>query len=207
MLLAIPGADVRRRTALMENVLRFRHAMFVEEKGWNELQRPDRLERDPFDDGHAVYHVCLRDDEVVSYQRLLPTTRPHLLTDVPGDLCRTRPPRGPPILEWTRFCVAPGWRDFHLHPDGPFLELAQGVVEWGLACAIDTVTVAIDWRLMVVATQLRFFARPLGFQKGIGRDEGVALRMSFNRETRETIHEARGRSAPVLAESALDAAA
>ena len=206
MLLAIPGSDVSRRSALMESVIRFRHAIFVEEKGWSDLQRPDRLERDPFDDEHAVHHVCLRDDEIVGYQRLLPTSRPHLLSDVPGDLRRARPPRGPRIPEWTRFCVAPGCRDFRRHPDGPFLELAQGVVEWGLVCAIDTVTVAIDWRLLVLATQLRFFARPLGFPKGIGRDEEVALRMSFNRKTLETIHEARGCSAPVLAESALDAA-
>ena len=122
MLLAIPGADVRRRTALMEKVLRFRHAIFVEEKGCNDLQRPDRLEGDPFDDERAVHHLCLRDDEIF-------------------------------------------------------------------------------------ATQLRFFARQLGFPKGIGRDGGVALRKSFNRETLETIHEARGCGAPVLAARALDAAA
>ena len=207
MLLAIPGADVSRRTALMENVLRFRHAIFVEEKGCNDLQRPDGLERDPFDDERAVHHACLRDDEIVGYQRLRPTTRPHLLTDVVGDPFRPRPPRGPRILEWTRFCVAPGWRDFRRRPDGPFLELAQGVVEWGLARGIDTVTVVIDRRLMVIAMQLRFFARLLGFPKRIGRDEGVALRMSFNRETLETIHEARGCSRRRVAESALDAAA
>jgi N-acyl-L-homoserine lactone synthetase len=66
--------------------------------------------------------------------------------------------------------------------DGPFLELAQGVVEWGMAHRVNTVTVAMDWRLMVIAMQLRFFVRPLGFPKRIGRDEVVALRMSFNRE-------------------------
>ena len=68
-------------------------------------------------------------------------------------------------------------------------------------------TVVIDRRLMVIAMQLRFFARPLGFPKRIGRNEGVVLRMSFNRETLETIHEARGCGAPVLAARALDAAA
>ncbi|WP_214703865.1 hypothetical protein, partial [Escherichia coli] len=57
--------------------------------------------------------------------------------------------------------------------DSPFLELAQGKVEWGMANRVDTVTVAIDWRLMVIAMQLRFFVRPLGFPKRIGRDEVV----------------------------------
>ena len=51
---------------------------------------------------------------------------------------------------------------------------------------------------MVVAMQLRFFVRPLGFPKRIGRDEVVALRMSFNRETLTTIQQARGCDDPVL---------
>lgn len=85
--------------------------------------------------------------------------------------------------------------------------MAQGVVEWGMAHRVDTVTVAIDWRLMVIAMQLRFFVRPLGFPKRIGRDEVVALRMSFNRETLETIREARGSGEPVLTEFAVPTAA
>ena len=63
---------------------------------------------------------------------------------------------------------------------------------------VDTVTVAIDWRLMVVAMQLRFFVRPLGFPKRLGRDEILAVRMSFNRETLAAIHAARGSTDPVL---------
>jgi acyl-homoserine lactone synthase len=51
---------------------------------------------------------------------------------------------------------------------------------------------------MVIAMQLRFFVRPLGFPKRIGRDEVVALRMSFNRETLATIRQARGCDDPVL---------
>jgi acyl-homoserine lactone synthase len=199
MLLVITGADVHRHSALMERVFRFRHSIFVEEKGWRDLRQPDGLERDRFDDAHAIHHICLRGDEIVGYQRLLPTTRPHLLSDVLTDLCRARAPRGPKIFEWTRFCVAPGWRDLRPKPDGPFLELTQGVVEWGLARRVDTVTVAIDWRLMVIAMQLRFFVRSLGFPKRIGRDEVVALCMSFSRETLETIQRARGCNGSVLA--------
>jgi acyl-homoserine lactone synthase len=207
MLMVIPGSDISRHAALMDRVFRFRHSIFVDEKAWTELRQADGLERDQFDDENAVHHVCLRGNEIVGYQRLLPTTRPHLLTDVLSDLCREPPPTGPRVFEWTRFCVAPGWRDLRPRPDGPFLELAQGVVEWGLAHRVDTVTVVIDWRLMVIAMQLRFFAQPLGFPKKIGRDEVVALRMSFNHETLGTIHEARGSKASVLSEMPLPTAA
>ena len=198
MLMVIPGSDISRHATLMDRVFRFRHAIFVEEKGWTELRQPNGLERDRFDDVHAIHHICLRGDEIVGYQRLLPTNRPHLLSDVLADLCHRRPPRGPRVFEWTRFCVAPGSREMRPRADGPFLELAQGVVEWGMAHRVDTVTVAIDWRLMVIAMQLRFFVRPLGFPKRIGRDEVVALRMSFNRETLATLRQARGCDEPVL---------
>jgi acyl-homoserine lactone synthase len=198
MLLSFPGTQISSHQNLMDRAFRFRHAVFVDEKGWTDLQRPDGLERDQFDDEHAVHQICLRNDEIVGYQRLLPTTRPHLLTEVLGHLCKSKPPRGPRVFEWTRFCVAPGYRELRPKPNGPFLELAQGVVEWGLAHRVDTVTVAIDWRLMVIAMQLRFFVRPLGFPQRIGRDEVVALRMSFNRETLATIRRARGCEDPVL---------
>lgn len=207
MLMVISGSDISRHATLMDRVFRFRHSIFVEEKGWTDLRQPDGLERDRFDDAHAVHHVCLRGDEIVGYQRLLPTTRPHLLSDVLSDLCRRQPPRGPRVFEWTRFCVAAGSREMRPRADGPFLELAQGVVEWGMAHRVDTVTVAIDWRLMMIAMQLRFFVRPLGFPKRIGRDEVVALRMAFNRETLATIQQARGCDEPVLPNLPLPTAA
>jgi acyl-homoserine lactone synthase len=201
MLLCIPGSHSSRHKDLLKRAFRFRHAIFVEEKGWEDLRRADGLERDSFDDEHAIHQICLRGDEIVGYQRLLPTTRPHLLTEVLGHLCKSKPPRGPRIFEWTRFCVAPSHRELRPKPHGPFLELAQGVLEWGMARRVDAVTVAIDWRLMVIAMQLRFFVRPLGFPKKIGRDEIVALRMSFNWETLATIREARGSGDAVLPSS------
>lgn len=201
MLTVVDRGNIDRHRDLLDRAFRFRHDVFVDEKGWDDLRRPDGFERDQFDDEHAVHHILLRDDEIVGYQRLLPTMRPHLLTTVLSDLCHTKPPRGPRVAEWTRFCVAPGHREARPRANGVFLELAQGVVEWGMGANVDTVTVAIDWRLMVIAMQLRFFVRPLGFPKRLGRDEIVALRMSFNRETLATIHEARGSSDLVLGSS------
>lgn len=198
MIISMSGSEARQHADVMERAYRFRHAIFVDEKGWEDLRQTDALERDRFDDEHAIHQICMRNNEIVGYQRLLPTTRPHLLTDVLRHLCKRAPPRGPRVFEWTRFCVAPGHHELRPKANGPFLELAQGVVEWGVANRVDTVTVAIDWRLMVVAIQLRFFVRPLGYPQRIGKDEVVALRMSFNRETLATIRDARGRHDAVL---------
>ena len=198
MLKVVSGWEPSQHATLMGRVHRFRHTIFVEEKGWQDLRRADGLERDQFDDVHALHQICSRGDDIVGYQRLLPTIRPHLLTDVLGDLCRRPPPRGPRIFEWTRFCVARSHRELRPSGDSPFLELAQGVVEWGMTNNVNTLTVAIDWRLMVIAMQLRFFVKPLGFPKRIGRDEVVALSMSFESETLDAIHQARGCEDSVL---------
>ncbi|WP_244442351.1 acyl-homoserine-lactone synthase [Bradyrhizobium sp. OHSU_III] len=85
MLMVIPGSDIGRHAALMDRAFRFRHAIFVDEKGWSDLRQPDGRECDRFDDAYAIHHVCLRGDDIVGYQRLLPTTRPHLLSDVLTD--------------------------------------------------------------------------------------------------------------------------
>jgi acyl-homoserine lactone synthase len=129
MLKVIPGSDVSRHTALMDRAFRFRPAVFVEEKGWEDLRQPDGRERDRFHDPHAIHQVCIRGDKIVGYQRLPSTTRPHLLNHVLTDLCRRRPPRGPRVFEWTRFCVAHGHREMRPRSDSPFLELAPGLVE------------------------------------------------------------------------------
>lgn len=75
--------------------------------------------------------------------------------------------------------------------DGLFLELAQAVVDWALAHR-NTVSVTIGWRLMVIAMQVHLFVRPLGLPKRIERGEVAGLRMSFNRDTRQPISNARG---------------
>lgn len=34
MLMVIPGSDISRHATLMDRVFRFRHSIFVDEKGW-----------------------------------------------------------------------------------------------------------------------------------------------------------------------------
>lgn len=192
MLIVVPGSELSRQQALMDRAFRFRHAVFVEEQGRVNFHGSDERERDQFDDENAVHQICLRKGEIAGYQRLLPTTRPDLLTEVLEDLCREVPPTGPAVYEWTRLCVARPHRDLRLPVnESVFLELALGIVEWSMTHDIHTVTVAIDPRLMVITMQLGFFVRPLGFPKRVGQEEVVALRMSFNRQTLARLHEAR----------------
>ena len=66
----------------MEQAYRLRHKVFVEEAKWIDLAKPDGREIDQFDNQHAVHMLYVDDGKVLGYQRMLPTTRPHLLSDV-----------------------------------------------------------------------------------------------------------------------------
>ncbi len=198
MLKIVYGKDIERHHELMSDVFRFRHRIFVEEKGWSDLANPLGEESDQFDDEHTVHQILLHDDEIIGYQRLIPTIRPHLLTSVLSHLCADPTPCGPSVYEWTRFCLEPARRETFPRRNGAFLLLAQGVVEWGLANRVRTATVVIDARLVVIGMQLRFKIKPLGFPKRLGREDVVALEMGFNEETLATIHAARGTDASII---------
>ncbi|MGO7163528.1 hypothetical protein ACCS78_30340 [Rhizobium johnstonii] len=71
----------------MEKIWRFRHEQFVERLGWEALRRNDGLEIDQFDHDRALH------------TRLLPTTEPHLSSDVYPQIMKGQAwPRSPEIV-------------------------------------------------------------------------------------------------------------
>ncbi len=106
MLKVISGDRTGCQRSVMDAVWRFRHRCFVEELGWEELRRPDGRERDAFDTPETIHMVLMSESDIVGYSRLLPTDRPHLLSEVFPNLAAKGPrPRGPRIFEWGR-CAA-----------------------------------------------------------------------------------------------------
>lgn len=69
------------------------------------------MEIDAFDTCDAIYLLGLDDDSnIAGGARLVPTLRPHLLSELYPMLAREQPPRGVDIYEWTRFFIAPSLR-------------------------------------------------------------------------------------------------
>ncbi len=96
----------------MEQAYRLRHRVFVDEMKWTDLTKPDGREIDRFDDEHAARMLYIGGNgRVLGYQRMLPSTRPHLLSDVLSKRCEDERPVGPHIWEWTRYCVEPAHRE------------------------------------------------------------------------------------------------
>jgi acyl homoserine lactone synthase len=94
--------------ALYDQLLQYRHEIFVRRLGWDLPGRaPKRArEEDEFDTSHTVYLAATRGGHVVGCARLLPTTQPYLLEHVFPDLLGGEPvPRARGVWELSRFAA------------------------------------------------------------------------------------------------------
>src|SRR4051812_3456033 len=108
----LSGHAATENAALMDKVYRFRHDFFVGHLKWEACRKPDQREIDVFDTPDCWHVIGIERGEIVSYSRLLPTTRPHLQTHLyPEILKGAASPCGPHIYEWTRCAVAPSKRE------------------------------------------------------------------------------------------------
>jgi acyl-homoserine lactone synthase len=183
MLYIVTSENIDSYREEMEQAFRLRHRVFVEEKGWTDLAREEGREIDQFDNEHAVHMVYVDGGRVFGYQRMLPTTGPHLLSDVMPQLCEGEPPVSPHIWEWTRYCVEAGHRERGRILSPVANVLLAGVVEWGLATDVDTIIIEMNplWLLRLV--QLHFRVTPLGVPMTIDGEEVVAVSASFDHRT------------------------
>ena len=176
----------------MEQAFRLRHKVFVEEVGWTELAKPDGREIDQFDTEHAVHMLYIEKGEVLGYQRMLPSTRPHILSDVTPQLCQVDPPVGFHIWECSRHCVAPDHRK-----KGRFVSpianvLLSGMVEWGMDNGVSIAIIEdIPFR-MIHFVQLHFRICPLGVPKKVGNHDLIAFMVSFDQRTLQRLRVCRG---------------
>ncbi len=185
----------------MEQVFRLRHQIFVEERGWHDLAKPDGREIDQFDTPHAVHVLAIEDGEVQGYSRLLPTTRPHLLSDVLPELCEVERPSGHQIWEWSRQAISRSQRSRGKFLNPVIVSLMSGMVEWGLAHGISQFVVEVPPIYVLHLIQLHFRAQPLGLPKAISGEDVVAVAAAFDVRTLARLNQLRGTTASALAPS------
>lgn len=83
-----------------------RKRVFIDLLKWDLPVCDNAYELDRFDEPGAVYLiVSAADGSHRASARLLPTTRPHLLSAIFPDLCADAPPTGATVREITRFCL------------------------------------------------------------------------------------------------------
>jgi len=141
-------------SGIYRQVAGYRYKVFVENLGWD-LHAPDGLEQDQFDRPDTIYVAARNDEgEVCGCARLLPTTRPYLLSEVfPQLLNGAMPPRSTEIWELSRFAAV----DFNTPDQSPLRQMSSDIAIALLQAAIDCAAKNGAKRLITVS--------PLGIER------------------------------------------
>jgi acyl-homoserine lactone synthase len=166
----------------LRSMFEARKRVFVDLLKWDVPVLEGRYELDQFDDEHAVYLIVHGEEgEHLGSARLLKTVRPHLLDTLFADLCAAPPPRGPNVLEITRFCLdrrLPAPRRLAVRN-----RIVSALAQYALRRGISTYTgvAELGWLQQILA--FGWACRPLGLPKVIdGRTLG-ALRIEISGKT------------------------
>jgi acyl-homoserine lactone synthase len=142
-----------------DEFLRRRHDAFVRQKHWRP-ESPDGRELDQFDSDAAIYLLGIEDGRVVTSARLIPTSAPHLVSEVFPHLCeQTGVPRRPDYAEWTRTFVADG-ADRSIR--GAITQISCAVMEYALQEGLAAVGGIQKTYFMSFHGRLGWIARPCG---------------------------------------------
>ncbi|MGN8097854.1 acyl-homoserine-lactone synthase [Methylobacterium sp. 22177] len=202
MIHVITASNAEKERFLLEQAWRFRHKIFVEEMGWAAIARDDGREIDEFDDEHAVHLLAMTDGEMVGYSRLLPTTRPYVLSTHLRDLCEGPTPSAPHIVEWSRIGVADCARISGRRLNPTALALLTAIVEWGLVRGLRGFVSEMPTSWLLRLLQLHIHALPLGLPRVIDGTEIVAVNASFDARSLRQLQAVRGTTESVLAPGA-----
>ncbi|MBO0734596.1 MAG: GNAT family N-acetyltransferase [Methylocapsa sp.] len=183
----------------MDQAYQLRHKVFVEEMGCKNRARPDRREIDQFDTKRAVNMLYIERGEVLGYQRLLPTTHPHVLSEMMPQLCDVEAPAGADIWEISCHCVARRYRAGGQFSNLVANALGAGLIEWGLECGITKFVIEVEPAAILPLIQLHFKPMPLGLPKKIGGKDIIALTLTYDDRTLDRLREMRGTRRRALA--------
>jgi acyl-homoserine lactone synthase len=182
---------------LVDEAMRIRHTVFVEEKGWSSLRREDGRDIDQFDTPATVYHIAVVNGEVAGGQRFNQTTRPHLLSDVHPGLCARPYIRAPHCWEWSRYSVARKFRR-----DDIFCDVAStlliAALEWGEANGVTRLVLEFHPLWITRFLELDFTVKPLGLPQVFDGEPAVAVELGWSEHTYQRMLELRGIHPPVL---------
>jgi acyl-homoserine lactone synthase len=180
----------------LEEQFRIRHDIYVGERRWMALEKPDGREVDQFDNEDAVYLLALDEGHVIGGTRLVPTLSPHLMADVFPFLANVEGiQRGPDIVEWTRIFVVPA----HRGRDSKILHtVLAGMLEYCLREEITAITVVMETWWLPRFLELGWEVKPLGLPAVIDGMSCVGTMISVTEAAWRNTLAFRGIRGPVL---------
>lgn len=183
MTIQIETFPVPLATELSRAMHQERKRVFHDTMRWDVALINGRYEVDEFDTKHALYFMRADDDgALLGSFRLLPSVRPHMVSDVFAHLCDDGEfPRGANVWEITRACVTPSIRAIDRLKVRN--QLISACVDFALTNGIDTYTcvVSAGWLAQVLA--MGWVVEPLGFPRPVDGVLTAALRIAIDRTT------------------------
>jgi N-acyl-L-homoserine lactone synthetase len=184
----VTGAGDVRHTALIDSMHRDRKRVFVDWLHWNVPVTDGKYEIDQFDTSDAVYLVEACGHRHLASIRLLPTTKPHLMSEVFPVLCAEGVPTGSDVWELTRFCISPDVEKTEAYRLRDLMWTAS--VEYALTHGIRKLTCATHLQFLSQILAAGWETEPLGLPQVI---DGAAVGAVLFRITTATLEESRRR--------------
>jgi acyl-homoserine lactone synthase len=196
MIHAISAVNRHLYEDVLEQHFRLRHEIFVEERKWETLRRPDGREIDSYDNEDTIYLLALDGRRVVGGHRLYPTTKPSMMGEVFPHLASVRGyPVDPLIWEWSRYFIVRDRRDGILN-----LQLMAAVQEFCLDQGIAQVSAIMETWWLPRFHEAGFVVTPLGLPALVENAWTMAATIDVRRETLDALHERIGKTAVVRQE-------
>lgn len=193
------NCDLEPYATLIEDSYRLRHQVYVHERGWKGLDRPDGREIDQFDTEDATYLVWTDEtNRVLGGVRLISTDKPHLMSDVFPEIATFAPvPRRTDVWEMTRFFSV---RD----PSGRVPrntvigDVLCGMFEFGLHHGLTAISVVCDTFFLPRYLEMGIHATPIGLPTPYPEGICIACVLPVDHSQLAAARNSRGVTRPVL---------
>jgi len=187
---------------LFDEYFRLRYEIYVKERGWKALERPDGRDIDQFDTDAATYLLALDANRLVGGLRVVPTTHPTLMSDVFPQLTLRGPIRRHDVCELTRIFVIKERRGEQAQPRVEHIILCAAM-EYGVAHQLSQYTIVMEaWWIRLQEQCWRI--TPLGLPVDIDGAPTVGVTADVNSETVTALRAKRGIEGPILVWRGLD---
>lgn len=146
---------------VLDDYFRIRYEIYVEERGWAELARPDGREIDQFDRPDTIYLMAIEGRRVVGSHRLVPTAGPTLMSDLFPQLALRPIIRRPDAYELSRVFVVRDRRGGQVEPKVESIIMA-GTMEFALIEGLRQFTIVMETWWLPRFMAMGWNPRPLG---------------------------------------------
>ena len=189
MVVLVNQDNRRQHRHLLKEMHHDRKRVFVDKLRWNVPVVDDLYEMDEFDTDEALYLIAA-DPHTGAHMasvRLLPTNKPHMMSEVFRDLCDGEIPCGPDVWEMTRLCTAPEVPS----AIGPLVRgrLLLSLFELAIAHGITRLTAVCHLKFLSMLLAVGWDCQPLGLPREVDGEIAGAILIHVNAEALDIIRD------------------